>query len=297
MDSFKERVDGAKEKKRAAFSSIIAAVFLTTLKLIVGIVTNSLGILSEAAHSGLDLMAAGTTYGAVTVSAKPPDEDHQYGHGKVESLAGLFEVALLIITCVWIVYEAWHRFIGGIHLAEANYVGFAVMGISIIVDFSRSRMLYRMARKHHSQALEADALHFSTDILSSSVVIVGLLFVRFGFLFADTVAALGVAVFTVITSLRLGVRTTEVLLDRAPEGMVRLIEKEAMEVDGVIDCHNIRTRRSGGYTFLDMHICVEENTPTNEAHEIASNVEKKVKDLVPRSDIVVHVEPSSEKAK
>lgn len=171
---------GTHEKKSAALTSVIAAVGLTVLKIIVGLSTGSLGILAEAAHSGLDLMAAMMTYLAVRFAEKPADRNHLYGHGKAENLSALFETLLLLATCVWIIYEATHRLLYHSIDLEVNFLSFGVMAISIVVDVSRSRVLYRAARKYNSQALEADALHFSTDIWSSAVVIVGLFCVKLG---------------------------------------------------------------------------------------------------------------------
>ncbi len=162
------------EKQRVALSSVVAAVFLTGIKMVVGLLTNSLGILSEAAHSGLDLIAAGVTYFAVRVSDLPPDSEHTYGHGKVENLSALIETLLLLATCIWIVYEAVTRLFEPVQV-EATLWSFVVMGLSIVIDISRSRALMKVAKKYDSQALEADALHFSTDVWSSSVVILGLM--------------------------------------------------------------------------------------------------------------------------
>ncbi len=160
-----------REKTSAALSSVVAAVALTTLKIIVGLLTGSLGILAEAAHSGLDLVAALVTFFAVRVSSKPADREHRYGHGKVENLSALFETVLLLITAVWIIYEAIQRLFFHPVAVEVSFWSFIVMAISIGIDYTRSRILYKAARAHNSQALEADALHFSTDIWSSSVVI------------------------------------------------------------------------------------------------------------------------------
>ncbi len=168
--------ESKKDKRSAALSSVIAAIGLTTFKLIVGLLTNSLGILAEAAHSGLDLVAAAMTYFAVRVSDKPADKEHPFGHGKIENLSALFETLLLLATSGWIIYEAIQRlFFHPNIIPEASVWSFVVMGASIIIDYTRSRILYKAARKYKSQALEADALHFSTDIWSSSVVILGLI--------------------------------------------------------------------------------------------------------------------------
>ena len=189
------------EKNIAALNSVVAAFLLTGLKVVVGLLSGSLGILAEAAHSGLDFAAAIVTCIAVRAASKPPDRDHAYGHGKVENLSALVETLLLLATCAWIIRESVLRLTSRHVQVDASIWAFAVMGISIAVDFSRSRMLYRVAAKHRSQALEADALHFSTDIWSSAVVILGLLGVKLagwypglGFLMqADAVAALIVA--------------------------------------------------------------------------------------------------------
>jgi cation diffusion facilitator family transporter len=161
-----------KEKKYIALTSVIAAVFLTAFKLGIGLWTNSLGILSEAAHSGLDLLAAIITLFAVSFADRPADEDHQYGHGKLENISAFIETLLLIVTCAWIVWEGVSRLLAHTHHIETNVWSFIVMGTSIVIDISRSRALYRVARKHNSQALEADALHFSSDVWSSLTVIV-----------------------------------------------------------------------------------------------------------------------------
>ncbi|MBI4596031.1 MAG: cation-efflux pump [Candidatus Tectomicrobia bacterium] len=283
---------GGKEKKYVALSSVIAAIFLTSLKLIVGITTGSLGILSEAAHSGLDLVAALLTFLAVRFSDKPADEEHLYGHGKIENLSALIETFLLLLTCLWIIHEAVNRILVSREV-EANIYSFGIIIISVIIDFSRSRVLSRTAKKYRSQALEADALHFSSDIWSSLVVIVGLLFVKLGFPMADPFAALVVAILVIAISIRLGKKTVDVLLDRAPKGITRTITEEAKSVPGVLDCQKIRVRSSGSKSFLDMNILLDRSISLLKAHDVASEVEKKVSELIPEADIMIHVDPAS----
>jgi len=168
------------EKRKVAGWSVLAAVFLTGFKFVVAILTGSLGLLSEALHSGLDLVAAVITYFSVRLSDKPPDKEHNFGHGKIENFSALVETILLFVTCIWIIYEAIHRMITGKIEIEVNVWSYVVIITSIVVDVSRSRALYKVARKYNSQALEADALHFSTDIWSSSVVLLGLACAHFG---------------------------------------------------------------------------------------------------------------------
>ena len=281
------------EKNRVAISSLIVAIALTSLKAIVGILTNSLGILSEALHSGLDLAAAATTVYAVRTSSKPPDEDHLYGHGKYESFSALIESLLLLATCAWISYEAIQRLFFREVQVEASFYGFAVMIISIVLDFSRSRALYRVAKKYRSQALEADALHFSTDIMSSLTVIAGLFFVSLGYRVADPLAALGVVLVVVALSLRLGKRTILVLLDRAPEGLAETIRAEVSKIPGVLSCDRVRVRPSGPQTFVDLEVYVDHSMSFDRANAIAIEVEKAVRKLEPNSDIVVKTQPTA----
>jgi cation diffusion facilitator family transporter len=289
-----------KEKRGAALSSVVAAVLLTTLKLTIGLLTGSLGILAEAAHSGLDLVAALVTFFAVRISDRPPDEGHMYGYGKVENLSALIETLLLLLTCVWIIYEAIQRLFFKPVEIEATIWAFGVMAVSIIVDVTRSRILYQAARKHNSQALEADALHFSTDIWSSSVVIGGLALVwlgkrlgpQWGWLSkGDSVAALVVAIIVVYVSVQLGKRAVSVLLDAAPPGLADRIAGEASQLPGVQGVGPVRVRQAGASVFVDLVINVGRSASLEEAHQIATAVDEYVTRLVPRGDVVVHVDP------
>jgi len=291
---------GTHEKKSVAISSVIAAVVLTGFKLIVGLATGSLGILAEAAHSGLDLMAAVMTFLAVRISSKPADPNHLYGHGKVENLSALFETLLLLVTCIWIIYEATHRLLFHTTHLEVNYWSFTVMITSIVVDISRSRMLYRAAKKYNSQALEADALHFSTDIWSSAVVILGLFFVKLSdwvpslaFLRqADSVAAILVGLIVVYVSIRLGIRTIQALLDVAPLGIEKKIISAVQVLPGVTNCHNVRVRHSGPQSFVDIHVLLEGHQTLIEAHNLTEEIERVIQNLIPNADVTVHPEPN-----
>ena len=292
--------EGAHEKQSAALTSVIAAVGLTGFKIIVGFATGSLGILAEAAHSGLDLIAAMMTFLAVRISGKPPDPNHLYGHGKVENLSALFETFLLLVTCFWIIYEATHRLFFHTVDLKVTFWSFAVMITSIVVDISRSRVLYRAARKYNSQALEADALHFSTDIWSSGVVILGLFFVKLSgwvpsltFLRqGDSVAALMVGLIVVYVSVRLGIRTVQALLDVAPSGIEKKIISAVEVLPGVTDCHNVRLRYSGSQFFVDIHVLVDGNQTLKEAHSLTEEIERVIQKLIPNADVTVHPEPS-----
>jgi cation diffusion facilitator family transporter len=291
--------DFVREKQAAALRSLLAAVGLTAFKIVVGVATGSLGILAEAAHSGLDLVAAGLTFVAVRLSGRPADREHLYGHGKIENVSALGETLLLLLTCAWIVWEAVHRLRTHHAEIEVTVWSFAVMLTSIAVDVSRSRVLSRAAREYHSQALEADALHFTTDVWSSSVVIVGLAAVKAGdwwprLLFlrnADAIAALGVSALVVWVSVRLGRRTLDALIDKAPEGMEQRIISAVEGVAGVRNCHNVRMRYSGPILFIDLHILVDGAQSLAQAHLLTETIEEVIRDFAPNADVTVHPEP------
>ncbi|MEI7499073.1 MAG: cation diffusion facilitator family transporter [Bacteroidota bacterium] len=279
------------EKKRVAGVSVFAALFLTGFKLVVGLITGSLGLLSEALHSGLDLVAAVITWFSVRISDRPPDENHHYGHGKIENFSALVETFLLLITCAWIIYEAMRRLISGNTEIEVNIFSYIVVITSIVVDILRSRALYRVARKYKSQALEADALHFSTDIYSSAVVLLGLILANFKFYFADSVAALAVALIVLGVSWRLGKRATDVLLDRSPKPLVANVESLLKGAKDILRYHDLRIRTSGAENFIEVTIHVQPVLTLEEAHEISHRVEKQIIESIPRSFVHVHIEP------
>jgi cation diffusion facilitator family transporter len=289
-----------KEENQAAASSVLAAIGLTSLKVVVGVLTGSLGILAEAAHSALDLVAALMTWFAVRISGKPPDHDHLYGHGKVENLSALIETILLLATCVWVLYSAVTRLIQGRTEIDVTVWSFAVMAFSMIVDFSRSRMLSKAAKKHNSQALEADALHFSTDIWSSAVVIVGLAGVKLSEAHpaltllknADAVSAICVAAIVFFVCGRLGMRTVQALLDAAPKGLNDQIKRVAESVPGIQDCHRVRARYSGAQLFVDAHVLVDGNQTLDQAHALTDAVEAAIERIAPGVDVTVHAEPA-----
>ncbi len=298
-DQTNARSQGEREKQLAAVSSLLAAVVLTSLKIAVGLATGSLGILSEAAHSGLDLVAAAVTFLAVRISAKPADREHTYGHGKFENLSALFETALLLATCVWIIHEAVERlFFRSVNVLPSVW-GFVIMGVSIAIDYSRSRALARVAKKYRSQALEADALHFSTDIWSSAVVIVGLGCVWLSRALslswlekADAVSALLVAGIVVFVSAKLGKRSIDELLDAIPASVHDQVTRAA-RVAGVLDVRKVRLRRSGPEVFGDVTLTVNSGQALERAHDIASEAEAAIRQDLPDADVVVHVEPAN----
>jgi len=281
-----------KEKKRVAGISVFAAIFLTGFKLIIGLLTGSLGILSEALHSGLDLVAAVITYFSVRISDRPPDKKHHFGHGKIENFSALIETILLVITCVWIIFEAVNRLTTGNTHIQVNVWSYVVVITSMVVDFSRSRALYRVARKYNSQALEADALHFSTDIWSSAVVLAGLLCANFGIYAADSVAALGVAVIVLGVSYQLGKRAINVLLDSSPVALSDEIASEIHSIPEVLDFHDLKVRVAGADTFVNVTIHVDPGLDIVQAHTLSHKVEKTICSKIDRCEVQVHYEPA-----
>lgn len=281
------------EKKTAAFTSILAAVFLTCFKLVVGLLTHSLGILSEALHSLLDFVAAVITYISVRISDKPADNEHNYGHGKVENLSAFFEAILLIVTCVWIVYEATKRLITDDARVEVTIWSYIVVITSIVIDINRSRMLFKVAKKYDSQALKADALHFSTDILSSVVVLVGLICAHFGYYKADSIAAIGVAIIVLAISYRLGKQAIDVLLDRQPKGIRNVVENELESIPEVRSYHDLQIRSGGASTFVNVKVQFNKDITLADAHKLCDKIEQELSTLIPRCEVNVHAEPDN----
>jgi len=288
----------AAEKQAVALSSVTAAAFLTAMTAAVGLLTGSLGILSEAAHSVLDFVAAAMTYVSVRLADKPADSSHPFGHEKIEHLSALGQAVLLVVTYAWVIFEGIRRlFFREVHV-DPSVWAFGVMVVSMIVDAFRSRALFRVARKYHSQALEADALHFSTHLYSASVVILGLLLVyvsreksipwlRHG----DALAGLAVAGISVYVSLGLGRRTIDALVDAAPEGISRRLSELITAIPGVLHLERVRVRQSGSRLFVDLKLTLESNIALERAKAVADLVEAEVHQLYPTADVVIHTTP------
>src|SRR5687767_4054742 len=241
------------EKQRVALGSIAASGGLTIAKAIVGVATGSLAILSEAAHSLIDFGATVMTYFAVRISGKPADEEHHYGHGKIESVTALAETAMLFVLSGVVIWEATQRLVSGHgHAVEATVAAFAVMAVSVVVDFFRARLLYRVAHETASEALEADALHFGSDMWSSIAVLVGLGAVALGYPWADSAAAIVVAVFICVAGWRLGRRTIDSLTDTAPPGAADQVRAIAARIPGIVALERVRVRPAGDVLFVDL---------------------------------------------
>ncbi len=291
------------EKRSAAGNSVLAAVVITALKVVVGISTGSLGILSEAAHSGLDLIAALVTFFSVRVSDKPADADHQYGHGKIENFSAFVETGLLLLTCAWVVYEAVRRLFFHHVEIEPSIAAFAVMLVSMAVDWWRSRVLGRIANKYDSQALEADALHFSADIWSAGVVVLGLLLVLTGRTYgiewlrdSDPIAALFVAGVVITVSWRLARRTVDALLDAAPPGVRSQIQDAVSRVEGVLEVDRVRIRRAGNRYFADLSVGLARTVTFERSRQLAGAVSGAVHRLLPDADVTVQSLPRAQRS-
>jgi len=283
---------------------VLAALAITLLKLLTGVLSGSLGMLSEAAHSGIDLMASGITLLAVRVSDRPADEDHNYGHGKLESLSAAFEAILMVGSCVWIGREAIRRLVHHTHLdLRWSVWPFVVLLLSMAVDAVRSRSLHRVAQEHRSDALEADAVHFGTDIWSSAAVLVGLLAAFAGerlhlpsLEYADPVAALVVAVIILRVTWDLARRTVDSLLDATPPEARAQIRRDLVRdlqaVHGVLTVERVRVRRSGSDTFVDLTLGLPRNLTFQRSEQITSAAGDAVRQRLPGADVVIHTVPT-----
>jgi cation diffusion facilitator family transporter len=289
--------DEVREKKRAALLSVASALMLVSLKAFLVIRTSSLGVLSEALHSGLDLVAAIITFLSVRVSDQPADERHPYGHGKFENFSAFVETGLLLLTALYIIYEAFDRlFFHAVHIAP-SITAILILFCALAIDLTRARALTHVATKYSSEALEADALHFSTDVWSTMVVIAGVGLVWAGetwnmpyLIYADALAGLVVASIILWVGSRLGRRTLDALLDVAPEGLQQEIAKAVARMEGVLDVDRVRVRRAGNRHFVDATVSVPRTASLEQVHALSDAIEKRIGEIVP-SDVMVHAEP------
>ena len=286
-----------REKKRAALLSVGSALLLVSLKGFLVVRTGSLGVLSEALHSGLDLIAAIITFLSVRVSDQPADERHPYCHGKFENFSAFVETGLLALTALYIIYEAFDRlFFRSVHI-QPSVTAIFVLLCALTIDLTRARTLGHAARKYSSEALEADALHFSTDVWSTIVVIAGIGLVWAGetwklpwLVYADALAGLAVAAVILWVGSQLGRRTLDALLDAAPQGLQREIARTLERMDGVLDVERVRVRRAGNRHFVDATVSVARTASLEQVHTLTDAIEKRIGEIVP-SDVMVHVEP------
>jgi cation diffusion facilitator family transporter len=289
------------EKRRAALLSVGSALLLVSLKGFLVIRTGSLGVLSEALHSGLDLVAAIITFLSIRVSDRPADATHPYGHGKFENFSAFVETGLLLLTALYIIYEAFDRlFFHTVHI-QPSVTAIAVLLVALSIDITRAKKLTHVAAKYSSEALEADALHFSTDVWSTIVVILGIALVWAGQTwnvpwlgYADSLAGLTVAAVILWVGSRLGKRTLDALLDAAPEGLQEQIATAIGKMDGVLHVERVRLRRAGNRYFVDATVSVARTASLEQVHVWSDAIEKRVAEIVP-SDVVVHAEPRAPK--
>jgi cation diffusion facilitator family transporter len=279
-------------QRRSALVSVVAAAILVVLKLSVGLATHSLGLVSEAAHSGTDFVAALLTYFAVRVAARPADISHQFGHSKAEHLSALAEAAILSLVSVFISFRAIERLAGVTHgRVHASWYAFAVLGVVIAIDASRTLVSWRTSRKYESAALASNALHFAGDLAGSIAVLLGLVFAHYGHPAGDPIAALFVGVLVLVAAARLIKVNVDVLMDRAPA------EAEAAAIAAIgamsprVELRRLRMRQAGGRQFADVVIGVPPSAAVGQGHAAADAVEAAVEDALPNADIVVHVEP------
>jgi len=290
-----------REKKQAALLSVGSAVVLVSLKTFLVLRTGSLGVLSEALHSGLDLVAAVITFLSVRVSDQPADERHPYGHGKFENFSAFVETGLLLLTALYIIFEAFERlFFRAVHIVP-SITAVVILAFALIIDMTRAKALAGVVKKYPSEALEADALHFSTDVWSTMVVIAGIGLVWAGetwnipwLIYADALAGLGVAGVILWVGSQLGKRTIEALLDTAPQGLQQEIARAVSRMDGVLDVVRVRVRRAGNRHFVDATVSVPRTASLEQVHELTDAIEKRIGEIVP-SDVIVHPEPRAPK--
>jgi len=283
-------IEAQKAKKKAATLSIAAAVLLTSIKIALALVTNSLAIFALAVDSILDIAGSVTAYLSLRISGKPPDLEHRYGHGKIENFGGLLITGILIVTVCFLAYESINRLLFASTTISLNLFGIVGILFSIIIEIVVAWKLKRIAIRYNSQVLEANSLQFKMDIWTQSLVVIGLILVDIGYSTADSIIAIIVSIYITYLGLKIGVKSIDVLLDRVPINLVKKIENAVEGVEGVVKYENLRVRTSGPQTFVDMRIHVPRIFSLEKAHNIASEVEGRVKSAVSDVDVLVHVE-------
>src|ERR1700676_1134743 len=290
----------SREKKRAALLSVGSAILLVALKSFLVLRTGGLGVRSAALHSSVDLIAAIVTFLSARVSDLPADERHPYGHGKFEKCSAFVETGLLLLTALYVIYEGIVRlFFRSVHV-QPSIVAILILMVALAIDITRARALARVAQKYSSDALEADALHFSTDVWSTMVVIAGVGLVWAGetwnlpwLVYADAIAGLIVAAIILWVGSRLGMRTLDALLDAAPVDLQNQIARAISAMDGVLAVDRVRVRRAGGRHFVDATVSVPRTSSIEQVHALTDAIEKRVGEIVP-SDVMVHAEPRAQ---
>jgi cation diffusion facilitator family transporter len=292
-DAYATPVKGASRSERAALSALAITVVLAAAKLLVWSATGSLAVLSQALDSLLDIVSLGLLFYGVRIAHKPADREHQYGHAKAENLVAFTQTLILGSIVLFVVREAILRLGEG---PDASAPGYAValLGISAIIDVVRVRVLVGAAREDGSDALRAGALNFLIDIGTAIIAIVSLLLQRAGWDDADALGGLVIGVAVLAAAARVGKRSVDVLMDRAPAATTSAIEAAAARAPGVAEARRVRVRESGGQVFADVTVAAGRTSSLERAHDIAEDVEREIHGVAPGSDVVVHVEPISE---
>jgi cation diffusion facilitator family transporter len=289
----RKRVAATATKVNAAKLSVGSNSFLILIKLFAGIITGSVSLVAEAVHSLMDLAAAGIALVSVRISDKPGDKQHPYGHGKAENISGVAEAVLIFVAAGIIIYEAVKRLITGRTL-ELLEIGIAIMVVSIVVNVFVSRYLLKVAKNTDSLALEGDARHLTTDVLTMVGVLVGLILVRFtGLSWIDPVVAILVALFIMRTAYELIRKSFGGLIDvKLPEAEESIIRSCIVEHSyRVVAFHDLRTRKAGSYRYVDLHLVMPKNESVEKAHRMCDHLERDIKNRLPRTYITIHVEP------
>ena len=292
MSASHSKAEDTDLKRTAALASIFASALLTLGKLVAGLLSGSLALISEAGHGLLDTGATILTYFAVRAADKPADDEHHYGHGKIEAVAALAETGLLMVLAAGVLYEGIHRLLtkdpGHV---DANWLTFGVLIVSIIVDFVRWRSLNAIAKRTKSDALAADALHFSSDLVASTLVLMGLVATEYGFKQGDTLAAIGVALFIGIAGWKLGRRTIDTLVDAAPAGLSERLRQTVESIPGVVDIEVLRLRPAGAQVIGEISVAVPRTMPLEKVAHVKQAISEAVAQDMPEIELTVTANP------
>ena len=284
-----------KSSESASKKGILAGASLAIIEVTGGLLSGSLGLLSSSFNTLMDFLAAIIMFFAVRESSKPPDEVHMYGHEKVESVAAISEILLLVLACSWIVYNAFLRIMANEQRIEFFWVAFFTNFASIAIDLFAYVKLKASTKEQKSEAVEAGALHFLNDLLIAIIVIVGLIFYNFGVWIADSLAALCIVAYILFSGIKILRESYATLMDAAPLGMSKKVKDQILSVEGVKDCHYLRIRKAGQKHFVDAHVTLAGGMTLYQAHSVTSTIEERISKILPQSDIMIHTEPHTGK--
>ena len=289
MEKYKSIIAEDSHKRNIALFSLLVSVFLVVVKVAIAYFTNSMGVFSEALNNGLDIVTVLITFMAIRISTRPADKDHTYGHGKYENLSAFLETSIISALCFFIIYKSIQRIIYRNFELKLNWYVFLILAISIILNIVRVFYIGRAARKYNSYAFKADFLNYSTDIISSVVVIIGLLVANTGFYLADPIASMIVSVIVLIFCSRLLISTVRNLMDYIPKEITDNVSKILQDINEIRSINKMKIHEVGNIKFINLEICLKSNLYLSQVEKIKEKIKNKIRSNIPYSETIIEI--------